>query len=252
MKRILILISIMAVATACLGGYDYNYSGVADSTFEFNYTVFNEDSLYFDKEGGMLCCLSDYPEDFLAFYHKVDKEAAEFKGGFMLSYLSIPASEITEGLKNNMYRVNMVGNAKLPNRFAVFCQSDDMPEKHLEFWYVSSSLKTSCVMDDMYVNNTLAVAEALAASEESEYKVTLRACGYKTGQATSIGEASILLAEKNAAKDSVVSSWTHFDLSKLGTIDYVQFIIETQPEGLDIPKTVCMDNIVANVSIVSE
>lgn len=243
MKRLLILFSMAAVVSSCLGGSSFSNSYPVQATFEYSDNIFNADSLYYDTEEAQL----GFSWDYLAFYHNVDN--AEFKGGFILSRLAIPESGITEGLKNNRYRANIKG---VTNKFAVFYQSDDMPQKHLEFLFSSSEINSSCTMSSVFVNNTVEVAEAVKTTFEPGYQLLLKATGYLKDNDAVTGEAEIKLADITAEKDSIVSSWTAFDLSKLGSIDYVKFSIETVPAGLDIPKAVCMDYLMANISLTSE
>jgi len=96
------------------------------------------------------------------------------------------------------------------------------------------------------VNNTVAVAKAVNEKFEPGNKLVLKAKGYLDGTETATAE--IMLAERTTSKDSIVSTWTEFDLSKLGSIDKVDFEILI-PEGMDIPAMVCIDNVVANVSL---
>ena len=245
MKRLLILFSIATVATSCLGDAAFSNSYPVQATFEYSDGFFNADSLYYDVEEKQL----GFSWDYLAFYHNVDKSTSEFKGGFILSRLAIPESGITEGLKNNRYRVNV---KDAPNKFAVFYQSDDMPQKHLEFFFSSDEIKSSCTMNSVFVSNTVEVAEAVKATFEPGYQLLLKATGYLKDKDTVTGVAEIKLADITAARDSIVSSWTAFNLSELGSIDYVKFSIETVPEGLDIPRAVCMDYLLANISLTSE
>lgn len=246
MKRIFILFSIVAMATSCLDNYVYNESGTVMANFDWPDKIYNADSLYFDADAGDVCCVSEY----FSFHHKVEKEPLQFKGGFILSRLDIPESKITEGLDNNSYRANIVARKGVSNKFAVFCQSDDMPEKHVEFWYSSPEIRSTCSFERVDVNNTVEVAEAVAASEDLQLLV-LKATGYLKGK-ESTSKAEIRLADMTTEKDSVISSWTSFDLSPLGTVDQIRFTIETVPEGIDIPKAVCMDMMVANVSFSAE
>ena len=56
-----------------------------------------------------------------------------------------------------------------------------------------------------------------------------------------------VVAEFTEKKDSVVSSWTAFELTKLGAVDCVDFeLISTQP---DVPAYFCMDSMFATISL---
>ena len=247
MKRIFFLIATLALAMSCMEKATYTQSGTVLATFEFsgvNYSeMFGEDSLYFDTKykGGI-------GWDLLAFYHQVDKETSEFEGGFMMSYLGMPASGETEGLSGNEYRAYMKPvKSGLKNTYMVFNQTDSMPEHDMGFTFVESHGSTgTCVMKSCQVNNTVAVAKAVNEKFEPGNKLVLKAKGYLDGTETATAE--IMLAERTTSKDSIVSTWTEFDLSKLGSIDKVDFEI-LMPEGMDIPAMVCIDNVVANVSL---
>ena len=132
MKKLLVIIIAVVSVASCLGEGDYSNSYSPIVTFEYSDNTFNSDSLCFDVENGI-----GLGWDFLAFYHKVDKEAKQFKGGFLVSRLCVPDSGATEGLLNNAYRVNAKEGAYASNKFAVFSVTDDMPEDHMRFIYPS-------------------------------------------------------------------------------------------------------------------
>ena len=76
-------------------------------------------------------------------------------------------------------------------------------------------------------------------------RLTLKATGYLNGIKT--GEESIALAEFTAKKDSIVSTWTKFDLSGLASVDFVDFeVVSTREE---VPAYFCMDDFVASVTV---
>ena len=248
MKRILVIFSILAAMTSCLDSSMINMSGTSLISFEYNDKLFYKDSIYFDTLGTQV----GFAWDYLGFYHKVDDEPWEFKGGFVVSRLNIPDSGVIEGLNNNQFRLNSKETLSKTNKFAVFCQTESMPDKHMEFLYRSGGVKGTCTMNHVYVNNTVAVAEAVKEVFEPGNQLLLRATGYKNGKTSPTGEAEIKLAERLIGKDSIVSSWTRFDLSKLGEIDEVMLSLETIPADLNIPMAVCLDNMVVNISMVSE
>lgn len=67
------------------------------------------------------------------------------------------------------------------------------------------------------------------------------------------GKAEWFLADyrvpqnRGAAPDSVNTTWQQMPLTKLGNIDAVDFSLDTNKEGF--PKYVCLDNIVASISV---
>ena len=80
--------------------------------------------------------------------------------------------------------------------------------------------------------------------EKGDY-LKLIAKGYLDGELTA--EAEIKLAEYSADKDSIVTSWTTFTLDKLGSVDKVDFELQSSKEG--IPSSFCMDNFTAQVHL---
>ena len=97
-----------------------------------------------------------------------------------------------------------------------------------------------------YVTNTVQVADSIKANFKIGDKMYIKATGYLYGQKT--GEATFTLAEYTAARDSIVSSWTMFDLKALGTIEYVDFDVTTTNPA--VPANFCMDSMGANITVV--
>lgn len=245
MKNILYTLIALILAVSCIGGSEFNSSYQLAATFEYNDSVFGKDSLLYDTQYKL-----GLGWDYLSFYHKIDGSSSEFKGGFLVSALMMPESGNTADLVNNLYRANIKGQKPLKNKYAVFCQTADMPENHLEFMLKSTkNLSGSCAMNNVLVTNTVAVENAVRKSFVAGDQLILRATGYLSGVKTD--SADIKLAEFTTSKDSVVTSWTLFDMTKLGIVDKVMFDI-VAPDGKDVPLAVCMDNLVANIVIKSE
>ena len=79
------------------------------------------------------------------------------------------------------------------------------------------------------------MAYKVAQAFEPGDKLTLKATGYLDGRKT--GEASITLAEYSTVKDSIMSRWTAFDLTKLQLFDVIDFeVISTKKE---VPAYFC-------------
>ena len=163
----------------------------------------------------------------------------------MLSHLAYPKSGIVEGLANNKYRANDK-TAKNANTYLVFEETGSMPATDIGFNFKQSANATgSCIMKSCSVNNTVATAEAVNQYFVAGDRLMLRATGYLEGKKTE--SAEIALAERFSDKDSIVYTWTTFDLSKLGSIDKVDFELLI-PQGKNIPATVCIDNVIASIS----
>ena len=89
------------------------------------------------------------------------------------------------------------------------------------------------------------VTDSIKANFQLGDKMTLKAVGYLDDVET--GSAEFTLAEYTAQKDSIVSTWTQFDLSKLGSVDKVELEVMSTREN--VPTNVCIDDVVSNVSV---
>ena len=249
MRNILAFITTAVLAASCLGTSVYNDAYTEYATFEYanEYkTMFDADSLYFETKYGVGFTWTNY----LAFGHKVNTETAEFEGGFLLSYLSVPESGNTELLDNNDYRASQTFIPPLRNTYLVFTKTESMPEKHFWFNYIQGEVKGTCTPLFVRVNNTVEVINAIKDAFQDGDVMELKATGYLDDKST--GEARIRLAEfTSSQKDSVVTSWTVFDLSKLGMVDKINFDF-IMPEGSDVPQSVCLDDFTANLTFATE
>lgn len=242
-KKLLLFFCSAVMAVSCLGDGNYSESRTVIATFEFSTDykdIFGSDSLYVDTDYRL-----GIGWDYLVFYQKVNESTKEFEGGMMLSHLEYPKSGIVEGLANNKYRVN-AKTATLPNTYLVFEETGSMPATDVGFNFAQSANAIgACIMSSCAVNNTVAVAEAVKENFVIGDRLSLRATGYLDGNKTD--SAEITLAERLSDKDSIVYTWTPFDLSKLGSIDKIDFELII-PQGRNIPATVCIDNVVASIS----
>lgn len=246
MYRKILLFTIAAVAAvSCLDKSSSTVAGPLlahmESMGQYNYaTLFGEDSLYFDNVGAKL----GIQWDCVCFYHSISDDG-NFQGGFLMSYLHKPKTG-TDELPNNKYRVNCAASEKAVNTYLVFEQNPDdtkMPAQDFSFGYASIG---TCTMTSCLVNNTVAFAQAADELLEEGDKVVLRAIGLKEKVET--GRAEITLAERTSAVDSVMYNWTKFDLSNLKAVDMINFELVI-PEGKAIPATVCMDDLMAQISL---
>lgn len=246
MRRILFFIAAAFMLSSCFDmetTSSRTYQLVA--TFEYSTAVvedtFGQDSLCFEKKYG-----EGIGYDNLGFYHKLNAGKTMVDGGFLLSRFIMPASKNTENLTNNEYRAYVIDKAAgLKNTYLVFKQNPDknlMPEHSMVF---AASDFGTCTMTGCYVTNTVEVMEAVSETFELGDRLTLRATGYLDGKKSK--SAEFLLADFSAQKDSIVSRWTGFDLSDLGSVEYVDFELEsTKPS---IPMNFCLDNVIASVDI---
>lgn len=250
MKKILgILLSAVLVAS-CFHDTGFETDYVVISTFTYQDAGYigdktKPDSLLYDthyKQG--------FTWDYLGFYHKIEESSLDFRGGFLGSCLKVPATSDPSGLKYNQYRSNALNKNSFENKYAVFCQSYDMPAKHLSFMATpDADTEAICTMKYMFVTNTVAVEQAVKQSFVDGDKLILKATGYLGDQQT--GSAEINLAEFTAEKDSIITSWTLFNLGALGSVDNVRFEIHTNSRAA-IPTTVCIDDVAAHVRIAAK
>ena len=241
MKKIIYAILTSVLLSSCLGSPMLDMTEAVDVTFDYDDSYFT-DSLLFDTQykTGYAC------KNFV-FYQKFDESPQlTFKGGFVVSMLQTPKSGNTEFLTNNKYRSNVRVEPTYVNKYAVFFQTDDMPEKHLEFLEASSGLISTCTATAVFVTNTVEVEDAIRETFEDGDRLILTATGYLGG--VQGNTASITLAEYTTDKDTITSEWTFFDISSLADFDQIRFDIQTPP-GKDIPKAVCMDYFLASVSM---
>ncbi len=234
MKRLFFILFSLSLVSSCLldgdSGSTTSYTRTAD--FQYTNISFLPDSTFFNTTTP-----DGFGFDVLNFYHLLDPGKIRVDGGFILSCQDIPKSGKTEGL-DNTYRCYLVDFSKYSgNIYTVFYQNPDaalMPEHDIQFPYKDSG---SCMLEGCFVTNTVEVADYAKANFEPGDMITLKATGYMNG--TKTGEVSINLVDVSSQKDSIVSSWTPFELSKLGNIEYVDFeVVSTKP---DAPAAFCMD-----------
>lgn len=119
-----------------------------------------------------------------------------------------------------------------------------MPEHHI---YFNAASMGTCLPVGCMVHNTTAVAKAIKEGDSKFERgdwLKLKATGYLNGNAT--GSAEIMLADFSE-KDSLITTWTFFDLQKVGNFEYLDFELSSSKEN--IPQYFCMDNFCATISI---
>lgn len=241
MKKVLYAILTSLLLSSCLGSPMLEATDAVEMTFDYDNSLF-VDSLYFDTQ-----YRTGYGYENLVFHQKIDGAPnLTFKGGFMVSMLQTPKTGNTETLKNNKYRSNVKVDAAFKNKYAVFCQTDNMPEKHLQFITLSNGLVSTCTATAVFVTNTVEVEDAIKNTFEDGNRLILTATSYLGG--VKVNSTSINLAEYTTDKDTILSEWTLFDLRSLGNFDQIRFDIQA-PMGKDIPKAVCMDHFLASISM---
>ena len=192
--------------------------------------------------------------DFLLFSQKIDKDGS-FLGGFRLSCLEGQIKEVKEEDQADpeveaspLDMTWRVHNVPHRNNYMVFWHTPSAPESHIAFMNKAHGV---CMVKACYVCNTAKVAAEVKEKFERGDKLMLKATGYLDKKVT--GSAEIALADytqndKNGTpKDSIVSAWTTFDLSKLGSVDEVRF--EMLSGNKEISKYFCMDDFLASISV---
>jgi hypothetical protein len=256
MKKTVIFITLILSLMSCLQGGGISRTYPVEATFEYqglDYGAqFGEDSLYFNVSHGY-----GFGWDYLTFRHKVDTVGKSFDGGMLLSYLKGSKFNPTDSLSmaqtdsaafaNDAFRQNSSLMFMGSKTYAVYYENPDalmMPDSDFEF--MGKEIGT-CQLGQCYVNNTRYVAYKASKHFVAGDRLTLQATGYHKGVKT--GETSIALIDFSAQKDSIVSRWTPFDLSRLGIVDHVDFkVLSTKKE---VPAYFCMDNFWASITISS-
>lgn len=256
MKRVLNYLTVVFFATllcvSCIPSYEYSHTVTVTANFEYTGLKFDSDSLFFKSDDG--CGINWSP---FRFNHKVDTVNWVFEGGAILSskmghlYNQTVVADLSadEDLMfgQNRYRVNLAKDTTQVNTYLVYYlnpEESQMPKHDVEFMIEENA---SAVASVCLVNNTTYVAHKIAETYQPGDRLILTASGYLKGVKT--GEASIQLADFSAQKDSIVSSWTVFDLSKLGTFDAIDFSMQSTKE--EVPSYFCLDYFMSSVTISS-
>ncbi len=236
-KKLLFVFAVAVCTVSCLGGGDKTYTNTytLGGSFEYGTGVFSSDSLAFENQNGVGLAWQD-----LGFYHKLNEGKSEFLGGFVLSCLKGKGDDGT-----NRFRVNSGSGMKDSFSYLVYYVNPDaslMPERDIEFM---ASEYGTCSMIGCYVNNTKEVVNAVKENFVDGDRLSIKMTGYNGEKVT--GTSEFVLAEYTEQKDSVVTTWSPFQLEKLGAVEYIN--IEIVTNRTDIPKAFCMDDIYANVSV---
>lgn len=237
-------------AMSCLQDAGYSQTAVVAANFEYNGVDFDADSLFYKTTFG-----DGIGWGSLGFLHKVDTSSWTFDGGVLLSCkkgvkydpMDTLALAKTDSLvfAQDRYRVNSIKDTVNNNSYLVYYQNPDstmMPKHDVVFLIEENG---TCTAQYCLVNNTSYVAYKVAQTFQPGDRLTLKATGYLKGSKT--GEASMLLADFSAQKDSIVHNWTLFDLSKLGVFDAIDFDLMSTQE--DVPGYFCMDYFTASVTV---
>ena len=251
MKKIIIAFVAAFAFASCLPEAEFTQTVPVYANFENSGLTFDADSLFYK---------SIFGEGFawggaIGFLHKVDTATWTFEGGTLLSYqkgcLYDPADTVALSKSDSLvfaqdrFRVNSKRDSVGNNTYAVYYGNPDpgmMPAHDIEFLLKENG---TCQVYQCFVNNTSYVAYKVAKTFQPSDRLTLTATGYLKGNKT--GDVSINLADFSAQKDSIVSTWTSFDLSRLGAVDYIDFNVTSTKK--EVPAYFCMDYLVASVTV---
>ncbi len=255
-SKIYRFIGIAVAAVALTSCFNSNYSESYQLIANFEYGKMLElrkDSTYFATEGFGI------GYNYLVFCHNIDPTSKEYKGGFRISALEGQIRPVKEEndesepvVTQEVAPMDMVWRAhSVPgaNTYMVYYMSQNRPEYDIEFLVPTNG---TCIMKACHVTNTAKVAEEIAGKFVRGDKMTLKAIGYKDGKETGVAEIALADFTQNdkagQPKDSIVSRWTTFDLSKLAAVDKVRFEIEMLGES-DVQKYFCLDNLIADIAL---
>ena len=260
MKKLGLFMIMAVVAISCLKGGNFEQSRTIQASFEYsdlNYQeAFGEDSLFFNNNGII-------PWIDLLFHTSLSEtNPPQFIGGHVLSMAS--DSTITDDL-NRRFKFNSAFKPPIQNQqmainrtFAVFYDNPDqaeMPKYDISF--ANAHIGTCNLQGCLVINTTQVVNYVVNNFKDDDY-LKLTATGYSVLDAQGkelkepqeTGKAEIFLAKYSSSeevKDSVITNWTVFDLSKLGDVDVVDFSIESN-RG-EVPPYFCFDLFTANIHI---
>lgn len=250
MKNLVVVFFTALFCVSCLQEAEFNQTATVVANFEYGEVDFDADSLFYKTEMG-----AGIGWGSLAFLHKIDTVNWVFEGGMLLScqkgvlYDPADTSALSKSdslvFAQDRYRVNSLKDSLNNNSYLVYYKNPDsakMPEHDVVFLVESNGV---CQAQQCFVNNTGYVAYKIAQTFEPGDRLTLKATGYLKGVKT--GDASIDLADFSAQKDSIVSKWTTFDLTKLGSFDAIDFDVMSTKE--EVPAFFCMDFFIASVTV---
>ena len=248
MKKIIFYTIAAFLSVSCFKNITYTsmYHLLASFEYEQETVKWHADSTYYAGSEYLGLTWNDD----LVFCHSVD-DNNDFNGGFRLSCLEgliRPEGELESDAElDKTWRVYAPKN-NVKNAYSVFCFGSRIPKSHIRFL---TSKYGTCTMSACYVTNTAKVADEVKRNFQRGDKLTLTAIGYLNSQETartSIDMADYTLFDKNGEqKDSIISDWTKFDLSKLGTVDEVRFEMTSGMRSTS--KYFCLDNLVCLINL---
>ncbi|MDE6872736.1 MAG: DUF4465 domain-containing protein [Bacteroidales bacterium] len=253
MKKILGFVALAMFCASCFKGayYEASFVGLGGFNYVYSATEF-PDSVLISPNG-----FSD-AATYLSFSAKASENQDALYGGFAFSMKRDSSLVINPENKYPMLTVytNPISpkSGSIVDGFIVYYDSVQKPEHAITYLEAANG---TCAPNYFMVTNTQQVVKFFAdrgyaqfagetgdgeeETDKSEY-LKLKVTGYLAGNKT--GSAEYVLA----SSDSVNVAWKTLSLSKLGSIDTIDLELETK-EGSEVPKYVCIDNIVAQIYI---
>lgn len=255
MKRILIFVSVLTCAmmmVSCLDGGGTKASFTSVSSFSYNDQIVNlaaADSISSSKLKNIDEKLAAFPSQSICFYSKID-ENGEYAGGFIYSQLS-------ENIKVNALEDEEAAVTTRKAQHRAYAKKPKTDNSYL-VWNETSGLacdlafltnyNENCTATavGMFVANTLYNAEKIQEVFKEGDRLVLTVQGYLKD--TPAGDpVNVILAEKTAAKDSVMVDWHAISLDKVGQFDKIKMSITGT--NIDVLPAFCMDDFTAKVNL---
>lgn len=267
MRKFLPLIVTPMLAVSCFNDVGYEASYNLYATFDGLETVFSD--LADGAAADTAAALPAFYFGPVAYYNS-DSEGSmppdETKGGWIISQSHYPVDILlshidsgnsgdggdggTSGVdwesKLTPYCVSDTTDASGGSKdiFLVYHQVDGaMPDHDMEFMQASMG---TCSAIMCAINTTAEVAKYFSRDAQAGDYLNVKVTGYLNGNAT--GTVQYCLADyRSGSLDSLRTEWKTLDLSRLGSVQYVDFEIESNLS--DDLKYFCMDNFGASIHV---
>jgi len=234
------------LVVSCEKTKNYKGDNTIAATFAYSAGVmpetFYQDSVYVDGEFAY--------SDILVFCNNVTEATPDFYGG---CGLSIGADTTTLTSVVYPYRVWGIRGVQGDNIYAFWhdAGNESLMPKHDFVSDIYFGDDDSYVAPQLvYIKNTQQVVNEVRNGlnigtpfQEGDY-ITLTFKGFFRDKGT--GEVSVNLADFKTYRDSVMTTWTPIDLTKLGKVDAIDFEITSNRE---VSKDFCFDNMVFNAHV---
>ena len=179
----------------------------------------------------------------IGYFGKVSQDNGAFLGGFALCRGVDPVVENVHPVKTMLHCIAHPYYQE-EKTFAVFRDGEEMPEYHIA---MSLSNDESYVApQSVLLNNTNAFVNQVRCGKGLDNSTMFQEGDWAAVTFTGFlkdaktGEASLRMADFDAFRDSVVTTWTPLDLSPLGKVDRIEIALTSSRPGA--LKYVCLDH----------